>query len=101
MRECWGTAVRRFGALFMPPHTLGILLLGATMFLMFQAVFSWATVPMEAIRDGVGAQGQGMEPCRAVMAAIAALLAFGSTAFRWLPASPLLRQAVAPGKESA
>lgn len=38
------------------------------------------------------AQNQGWEPYRAVMAAIALLLAGGSTAFRFLPASPLLRQ---------
>jgi hypothetical protein len=47
------------------------------------------------------AQGQGLEPYSAVMGAIAALLALGSTAFRWLPASPLLQQAGAAGKESA
>jgi len=46
------------------------------------------------------AQSQGLEPYRAVMATIAALLALGSAAFRWLPASPLLRQPVASGKES-
>ena len=38
------------------------------------------------------AEGQGLEPYRAVMATIAALLALGSTAFRWLPRSPLLQQ---------
>ncbi len=38
------------------------------------------------------AEDQGMEPYRAVMATIAALLALGSTAFRWLPRSPLLQQ---------
>lgn len=38
------------------------------------------------------AQGHGVEPYRAVMTTIAAALALGSTAFRWLPASPLLRQ---------
>jgi len=46
------------------------------------------------------AQGQGWEPYRAVMLTIAALLALGSTAFRWLPRSPLL-QAAAPGTPSA
>ena len=39
------------------------------------------------------AQTQGLEPYRAVMITIAALLALGSTAFRWLPKSPLLVQA--------
>ncbi|WP_273361145.1 MFS transporter [Simplicispira suum] len=38
------------------------------------------------------AQGHGIEPYRAVMATIAAALALGSTAFRFLPASPLLHQ---------
>ncbi len=36
------------------------------------------------------AQGYGWEPYRAVMITIALLLALGSTAFRWLPASPRL-----------
>ncbi|ART51115.1 ferrous iron transporter B [Acidovorax carolinensis] len=35
----------------------GMLLLSATMFLMFQAVFSWAAPPMEAIKDGAEALG--------------------------------------------
>ena len=34
----------------------------------------------------------GWEPYRAVMTAIALLLAMGSTAFRWLPASPRLQE---------
>ncbi len=38
------------------------------------------------------AQSHDVEPYRAVMTTIAAALALGSTAFRWLPASPLLRQ---------
>ena len=42
------------------------------------------------------AQTQGMEPYRAVMLTIAAMLALGSTAFRWLPKSPLLQQADGP-----
>ncbi|MBO9679368.1 MAG: ferrous iron transporter B [Acidovorax sp.] len=33
----------------------GMLLLAATLFLMFQAVFSWAQWPMDAIKDGVAA----------------------------------------------
>ncbi|MCZ2406780.1 MAG: ferrous iron transporter B [Burkholderiales bacterium] len=35
----------------------GMLLLAGTMFLMFQAVFSWAAVPMDAIDAGVAALG--------------------------------------------
>jgi ferrous iron transport protein B len=35
----------------------GMLLLTATLFLMFQAVFSWATLPMEWIKSGVDALG--------------------------------------------
>ena len=42
------------------------------------------------------AQTQGLEPYRAVMLTIAAMLALGSTAFRWLPKSPLLQQADGP-----
>ena len=42
------------------------------------------------------AQGQGLEPYRAVMLTIAVLLALGSTAFRWLPRSPLLQQVDGP-----
>ena len=36
------------------------------------------------------AQDQGMEPYRAVMVCLAVLMAAGSSAFRWLPRSPLL-----------
>ncbi|WP_280189508.1 MFS transporter [Delftia sp. PS-11] len=44
------------------------------------------------------AQAWGVEPYQAVMASIAAILVGASTAFRYLPASPLLRQAPAgPG----
>ena len=42
------------------------------------------------------AQTQGLEPYRAVMITIGALLALGSTAFRYLPKSPLLLQADGP-----
>ena len=47
------------------------------------------------------AQGLGLEPYRAVMATIAALLALGSIAFRWLPASPLLQHPGVQGKDLA
>ena len=36
----------------------GMLILAATLFLMFQAVFSWAAVPMDAIKGGVEAIGE-------------------------------------------
>lgn len=36
----------------------GMLVLGVTLFLMFQAVFSWANVPMDAIKDGTAAVGE-------------------------------------------
>jgi hypothetical protein len=42
------------------------------------------------------AQAQGIEPYRAVMITLAVLLALGSTAFRWLPRSPLLQQVNGP-----
>ena len=38
------------------------------------------------------AQAQGLDAYQAVMATIAAMLALGSCAFRWLPASPMLQQ---------
>lgn len=38
----------------------GMLILAATLFLMFQAVFSWAQLPMDAIKSGVEAVGQGV-----------------------------------------
>jgi ferrous iron transport protein B len=36
----------------------GMLILAATLFLIFQAVFSWASLPMELIKDGVEALGE-------------------------------------------
>jgi ferrous iron transport protein B len=39
---------------------LGLLLLLAVMFLMFQAVFSWAELPMDLIEAGVTAVGEGI-----------------------------------------
>jgi ferrous iron transport protein B len=36
----------------------GMLILAVTLFLMFQAVFSWATAPMDAIKAGVEAVGE-------------------------------------------
>ena len=36
----------------------GMLILAATLFLMFQAVFSWAAVPMDAIKGGVESIGE-------------------------------------------
>ena len=36
----------------------GPLLLATVLFLMFQAVFSWATVPMDLIKNGVAALGE-------------------------------------------
>jgi ferrous iron transport protein B len=36
----------------------GMLVLAVTMFLMFQAVFSWANVPMDAIKDGTALLGE-------------------------------------------
>jgi len=39
---------------------LGPVILAATMFLIFQAVFSWAAVPMDLIKNGVDALGQSV-----------------------------------------
>ena len=38
------------------------------------------------------ARARGLDASQAVMATIAAMLALGSCAFRWLPASPMLQQ---------
>ena len=38
----------------------GMLVLATTLFLMFQAVFSWAQLPMDAIKAGMEALGQGV-----------------------------------------
>ncbi|MEO7116741.1 MAG: ferrous iron transporter B [Caldimonas sp.] len=54
------SSVRRFhhrlDAVVMHP-VWGVALLAAILFLMFQAVFSWANVPMDAIRDVMAALG--------------------------------------------
>ena len=39
---------------------IGPVILAATMFLIFQAVFSWAAVPMDLIKNGVDALGQSV-----------------------------------------
>ncbi len=38
----------------------GMLLLAATLFFMFQAVFSWATLPMEAIKSAIAWAGEAL-----------------------------------------
>ena len=50
------TLLTRIDALVLHPIA-GPLLLAAVLFFMFQAVFSWAEVPMEAIAEGVQASG--------------------------------------------
>ena len=47
----------RIDAVVMHP-VWGLVLLAALLFLMFQAVFSWANVPMDAIKDGMAAAGE-------------------------------------------
>ncbi|WP_291011490.1 ferrous iron transporter B [Hydrogenophaga sp.] len=71
-------AVRRIvaQAVKQPPNTLarddavdrvvlhplwGMVLLGFTLFLMFQAVFSWAALPMELIKSGVQSLSDGIQ----------------------------------------
>ena len=39
----------------------GLPVLALTLFLMFQAVFSWAQVPMDAIKSGMEALGEGLQ----------------------------------------
>ena len=47
----------RLDAVVMHP-VWGLLLLGALLFLMFQAVFSWATIPMDAIKGAMAAAAE-------------------------------------------
>jgi ferrous iron transport protein B len=47
----------RIDAVVMHP-VWGLVLLAALLFLMFQAVFSWANVPMDAIKDAMAAAGE-------------------------------------------
>ncbi|HQX46453.1 MAG TPA: ferrous iron transporter B [Steroidobacteraceae bacterium] len=49
-------AAARADAILMHPAA-GMLVLGAVLFLVFQAVFSWAAWPMDLIEEGVGAFG--------------------------------------------
>ncbi|MDE2081321.1 MAG: ferrous iron transporter B [Betaproteobacteria bacterium] len=49
----------RLDAVVMHP-VWGLVLLAALLFLMFQAVFSWANLPMNLIRDGMGAVGDAV-----------------------------------------
>jgi ferrous iron transport protein B len=53
-------ALERIDAIVMHP-VLGLLILGALLFLVFQAVFSWAAVPMDLIDAGVSAAGAAIE----------------------------------------
>ncbi|SHN38139.1 ferrous iron transporter B [Rhizobacter sp. OV335] len=47
----------RIDAVVMHP-VWGLVLLAGLLFLMFQAVFSWANVPMDAIKEGMAAAGE-------------------------------------------
>src|SRR5207247_4155592 len=47
----------RIDALVMHP-VWGLAILSALLFLVFQAVFSWANLPMDAIKAGMAALGQ-------------------------------------------
>ena len=49
----------RLDAVVMHP-VLGLVVLAAVLFLIFQAVFSWATVPMDLIKQGMAAVGDWM-----------------------------------------
>jgi len=53
-------ALARLDALVMHPFA-GPLLLAAILFFVFQAVFSWAVVPMELIDGGIGALGTWLQ----------------------------------------
>jgi ferrous iron transport protein B len=49
----------RIDALVLHP-VLGLAILAALLFLVFQAVFSWATLPMDAIKAGMAALGEAV-----------------------------------------
>ena len=51
-RESWGSAVKRFGALFLLPHTLGIMLLGMVAYASFLALRGLWIAPMLIDRYG-------------------------------------------------
>ena len=51
----------------------GILVLAVVLFLMFQAVFSWAVAPMDAIKNGVAALGVWLQAQHAGRAAASLL----------------------------
>jgi ferrous iron transport protein B len=53
-------ALQRFDAWVMHP-VVGLAILAVLLFLIFQAVFSWATVPMDLIDTGVAGLGQMIE----------------------------------------
>jgi ferrous iron transport protein B len=53
-------ALQRFDAWVMHP-VVGLAILAVLLFLIFQAVFSWATVPMDLIDTGVARLGQMIE----------------------------------------
>jgi ferrous iron transport protein B len=53
-------ALARLDTVVMNP-VIGPVLLATVLFLMFQAVFSWAKTPMDAIQSGVTLLGQGVE----------------------------------------
>ena len=54
-----GRFQHRIDAVVMHP-VWGLVLLAALLFLMFQAVFSWATPPMDAIKNGIAALSGGV-----------------------------------------
>jgi len=53
-------ALARFDALVMHP-VAGPIILAAVLFFVFQAVFSWASVPMDFISEGMGALGSWVQ----------------------------------------
>ncbi len=68
---------------------IGPLILAVVLFLVFQAVFAWAQVPMDAIKDGVGALGdwlaRSMPPSLLKDLLINGLLAGVGSVFVFLP----------------
>ena len=86
-RERWGTAVRRFGALFVLPHTLGILLLSMVAYASFLAMRGLWIGPMLIERYGFSLVQSGN-----VALAMSLISLFGPACFGHFDPGPLRRR---------
>ena len=86
-RETWGTAVRRYGALFLLPHTLGILLLGMVGYASFLTVRGLWLSPMLIDRYGFSLVATGN-----VALVVSMISLFTPSVFGRLDPGPALRR---------